>query len=76
MSVKHTDKTLERRLQILEMLATGHNYRDMAKIFGISHETARQTAYILFEELGADNAAHAIAIAYQRGYLKVICTPK
>jgi len=58
-----------RELDILILLSQGLQYNDIAQRLHISRETVKFHARNLFLEMTANNAAHAVAIGYQRGIL-------
>jgi DNA-binding CsgD family transcriptional regulator len=59
-----------RETQILELLAEGLTYQEIATRIGISHETVKRTNRGMRERLGARNAAHAVAIGFRIGLLE------
>jgi DNA-binding NarL/FixJ family response regulator len=62
--------TLTPREQVLlERLAHGEKYRDIARDLFVSISTVKGTARDLFDKLGARTAAHAVHIAHETGLL-------
>lgn len=69
----HPTATLElspREAQILELLAEGLTYQEIATRLGIAHETVKRTARDIRERLGARNTANAVAIGFRTGLLE------
>lgn len=58
-----------REVEVLELLSAGLSYRQIGRSLAITERTARAHAVAVKEKLEASNAAHAVAIAYQRGLL-------
>lgn len=58
-----------RQLQVLRLIAAGHDTPAIARQLHVSQSTVRTTRANLFEKLGVHNAPHAIAVAYHRGIL-------
>lgn len=58
-------------LRILSMIADGYENRDIAKEFGTNVQNVKNALRALYDHLGASNRAHAVAICYQRGILKI-----
>lgn len=56
---------------ILEFLSNGYGYVHIAKELGCDRHAVETAAYRLFQEIGAETKCHAVAIAYQRGILKI-----
>lgn len=68
------DKPRRRRItarqqDILEGLADGLSYAEIAARHGIGTETVRTTIKRLYYGLSARNADHAVAVAWQAGFL-------
>lgn len=59
----------DRELDVLQGLASGRTNEGIAAWLGISPETIRSHAYRVRGKLGAANAAHAVALGYQQGWL-------
>ena len=56
---------------ILDFLANGYTYQAIAAELGCTENAVKGAAWRLFEKLGAETKAHAVAIGYQRGILKI-----
>jgi DNA-binding CsgD family transcriptional regulator len=56
--------------EILQKLADGDRYADVALATGRSEGTIKNIMHQLLQELGADNSRHAIAIGFRSGALK------
>jgi DNA-binding NarL/FixJ family response regulator len=54
---------------VLRLVAAGQSNRQIAKTLGIAERTVKFHVTSLFNKLGADNRAQAVAIAAQRGIL-------
>lgn len=59
----------EREFEILELLAQGHKYREIADKCYISLDTVRTHVKHVFEKLGAENRTQAIRLAVSIGIL-------
>lgn len=59
----------KRQLEILECIARGMTYRGAALHLGISVMTVKNHMYVAYARMGAANNAHAVALAFMRGYL-------
>lgn len=64
-----TDLTA-REVQVLQLTAEGLESTDTAKELGIAAGTVRKLRCMIFIKIGADNAAHAVAIAMRRGLIQ------
>jgi DNA-binding CsgD family transcriptional regulator len=60
-----------RQLEVLRGLADGKRLQEMATELWLSPGTIRTHRTALFKALAARTAAHAVAIGYQRGILRV-----
>lgn len=58
-----------REVYQLRLLAGGRTHQQIGREFGISETAARTAAVRIYQKLGADNAAHAVHLAHQRGLL-------
>jgi len=56
-------------LEVLELLARGCRYSEIARFRGRSVPTIKGEARRVFQKLGAVNAAHAVTIAKDKGLL-------
>ncbi len=59
----------ERQIEILKLVANGVRYRDIAGELFISETTVNREARAIFNSLGVNDAAHAVAEAYRLGIL-------
>jgi DNA-binding NarL/FixJ family response regulator len=58
------------QISILQLLADGDRYRDVALAIGKTEGTVKNVMHRLLQEIGADNSRHAIAQAFRAGLLK------
>lgn len=63
-------KLTERDLVLLNALAAGMGYKQIGPMLGTSEQGAKNRARKVYDFLGADNAAHAVAQAMRRGLIK------
>lgn len=56
-------------LRVLEMLAEGKTGPAIARAMGVSHAAVKSRLSRIYQQLGAQNAAHAVAIAGRWGLL-------
>lgn len=61
----------ERERQALALAAQGHTDEQIASDLNLSESTAKRTMHNLRIKLGAHSRAHAVAIGFVHGYLKV-----
>ncbi len=59
----------ERELDVLRLLDTGSSNREIAKTLFVTEATVKTHLVHVFEKLGADSRARAIAIARDTGIL-------
>lgn len=59
----------ERELEVLRLLATGASNREIAKTLFVTEATVKTHLVHVFEKLGADSRARAVAIARETGVL-------
>ena len=65
-----SDMTLtSREVQVLQLVATGHSNKLIAKALTISDETAKTYVKNIVEKLGAHNRTHAVTIGLRRGII-------
>ena len=67
---RETGHLSARELDCLSLVAEGFTNRAAADALGISHETVKTTLENVRSKLGAVDRAHAVARAYELGYLK------
>lgn len=60
----------EAELTVLRLAARGMGLGDIAKEIGLSYEATRGHMYRMRKRLAAKTTAHAVAIGYERCYLK------
>lgn len=65
------EKLTPRERAILSLIAQGLLLKQIAERSGIERNTVRSHLRRAYEKLGARNAAHAVNLAYQRGFFKV-----
>jgi DNA-binding CsgD family transcriptional regulator len=58
-----------RQLEILRLIADGHNDHQIGERLNISHHTVRLHNSAMYAALEATGRAHAVAIAYRTGLL-------
>jgi DNA-binding NarL/FixJ family response regulator len=54
---------------VLRLVAAGQSNKQIARALGIAERTAKFHVTSIFQKLGADNRAQAVALAGQRGLL-------
>lgn len=59
----------EKELEVLALLADGHNYESGGKIMGISGDTFDTHAYRIYKKLGVKNKTKAVAVGFRRGLI-------
>jgi DNA-binding NarL/FixJ family response regulator len=65
-----TDKALSpREVQVLELIATGHRNKLIARELSIGEETVKMHVQNIMRKLDASDRTHAVTIALQRGIL-------
>ena len=68
---------LTRRLnQVLHMLAKGMSTPEIGKALRVSEFTAKTHIRLLFAQLNVHNRAHAVAVGYETGILKIGDVPR
>ena len=60
-----------REMQVLGLMAMGLDGHQIAAKLGLKYPTVAKIRFALYPKLGAINAAHAVAIGYQRGFLVI-----
>lgn len=63
--------SVPRMLQVLRMIAEGKTNAAIGRELGISEQTVKGRVRTLFDDLGARDRAHAVALGYQRGLLSL-----
>jgi DNA-binding NarL/FixJ family response regulator len=59
----------ERELEVLQYVANGLGNKEIAKAIGRSTETVKAHLESVFRKLDAKDRAHAVTIAFQRGFI-------
>lgn len=65
----HTNEPSPAELEVLQLMAYGFTTDEIATVRNRSPLTIKALERSLFHRLGAANAPHAVAIAYERGIL-------
>ena len=65
------DRLSDREIEILECVAAGQHNREIGRRLSISEETVKAHLRHIIVKLGAKNRTHALAIANQRGLLRI-----
>ena len=58
----------DRQFEVLQLMLTGLSNRDIAKRLGISENTVKHHAGVIYGVLGSNSRAEAMATAVRRGY--------
>lgn len=59
-----------RDIRILQMTADSYYEKDIADILHLSHRTIKKSKGRIYNEIGAECAAHAVAIAFRKGLIE------
>ncbi len=59
-----------RELSVLELLATGASYAEIAQMLGVALNTVRTHVRSLYEKMGVENRAEAVNLAWTSGLLR------
>ena len=70
-----TEALSPRELDVLLLMAMGHDNKTIGRLLGIHWMTARSHVSNIIEKFGANNRTHVVHIAYQSGYLTP-CEPQ
>lgn len=62
-----------RELQVLQGLAEGLSYAEIAARMGVKPPTVSMAAVRVYRRLGVNSAQHAVHVAYQTGVLRAPC---
>lgn len=57
-------------IRLLQMLADGETLLGSAKLLGLTYASGKNLAHRAYDRLGADNATHAVALAFRRGLIQ------
>jgi len=66
---KRTTALSYRQREVLQLVAEGQTNRQIALALGITERTVKFHVTTIMKKLGADNRAHAVALAAERGLL-------
>lgn len=69
-AVDEDDVLNPRQQQILSLMSEGASRPEMARILGISEATVRSHSKVLFERLGVNERAHAVAVGMRSGLIR------
>jgi DNA-binding NarL/FixJ family response regulator len=61
----------EREVQILRLVAEGKRTREISRSVRLAERTVKHYLEAIREKLGAENSSHAVALAVQRGLIRV-----
>jgi ATP/maltotriose-dependent transcriptional regulator MalT len=61
----------EREIQVLELIARGHQNKEMAHAMKIAEETAKIHVKHIFNKLGVQNRTQAVATAIHSGIMRL-----
>ncbi len=61
----------EREIEILRLVATGRKTQEIARTVHLAERTVKHYLELICEKLGAENRSHAVALAVQRGLIRV-----
>ena len=65
------EKLSEREIEVLQLVAEGHNNREIARSLHISQATVKSHLIHIFGKLGVSDRTAAVTSAYQRGILRL-----
>jgi DNA-binding NarL/FixJ family response regulator len=60
-----------RELDVLRLVACGRSNREIADILGIGETTVKSHVGSALRKLGAEDRAHAVTLALQRGFIRI-----
>jgi DNA-binding CsgD family transcriptional regulator len=60
-----------REIQVLQLVARGHQNKEIAYLLSIAEETAKIHVKHIFAKLGVQNRTQAVAVAIHRGIIQV-----
>lgn len=66
---KHTTTLSDREREVLRLVAEGLANKQIAQSLGVTERTVKYHVTSILNKLGAENRAHAVALAAQRGLL-------
>jgi len=59
-----------REIQVLQLIGAGCTSRQIGDHMSVSHKTVENHKQRIFGKLGVQNQAHAVSVAFRRGYLR------
>lgn len=57
--------------RVMRLIESGASNPEIAKEFGTSVQVVKNALHVLYRHIGARNRAHAVAICYKSGILKL-----
>jgi DNA-binding NarL/FixJ family response regulator len=66
---RRTTALSQRQRDVLQLVAEGQTNRQIAAVLGITERTVKFHVTTIMKKLGAENRAHAVALAAERGLL-------
>jgi DNA-binding CsgD family transcriptional regulator len=61
----------EREIQVLNLIATGNSNKWIARLLGVSEETAKTHVKRILSKLNARDRTHAVTLSVMRGILQL-----
>jgi DNA-binding NarL/FixJ family response regulator len=59
----------ERELQILQLIGAGRTSKEISRRMAITYKTVENHTQRIFGKLGVQNQAHAVSVAFRRGFI-------
>jgi DNA-binding NarL/FixJ family response regulator len=59
-----------REIQVLQLIGAGCTSRQIGSHMSVSHKTVENHKQRIFGKLGVQNQAHAVSVAFRKGYLR------
>jgi DNA-binding NarL/FixJ family response regulator len=59
-----------REIQVLQLIGAGCTSREIGTHMSVSHKTVENHKQRIFGKLGVQNQAHAVSVAFRKGYLR------
>lgn len=69
MMVDVEERLSQRDVRMLQLIADGHTDKEIGEMLFLAHGTVKSRVMVIRELLGAKTRSHAVAIAYQQGFL-------
>lgn len=66
-ALSHAPRLSEREREVLRLVAAGRSNKEIAAALGIAERTVKFHVTSIFDKLGAENRAQAVAVASERG---------